>query len=35
MSLIWDIFGPGAHRELSNLLESHGYAYQPAGGVVV
>ncbi len=32
VSLIWDVFGPGAHRELSNLLESHGYAYQPAGG---
>jgi hypothetical protein len=32
VSVIWDVFGPGAYRELSNLLESRGYSHQPAGG---
>ena len=32
VSVIWDVFGPGAYRELSNLLESRGYSHQPVGG---
>ena len=39
VSVIWDVFGPDAYRELGRLLESRGYIYQPVGdipgGVVV
>jgi hypothetical protein len=33
VSVIWDVFGPDAYRELGRLLESRGYIYQPVGGV--
>ncbi len=33
VSVIWDVFGPDAYRELGRLLESRGYVYQPVGGV--
>jgi len=33
VSVIWDVFGPDAYRELGRLLESRGYSHQPVGGV--
>lgn len=33
VSVIWDVFGPDAYRELGRLLESRGYVCQPVGGV--
>ena len=33
VSVIWDVFGPDAYRELGRLLESRGHVYQPVGGV--